>query len=128
MTRLVLEKTEIVVFGSTMTRLEAIMRYTNVVKCHILVVKHLGLLQTIIVRGSIAVSTFCLNLFQYAAQSLPHSLFPYFSMCFRQQLSFWRKIQTVVHCKLQQFLQKKKDALKPVHKFLGQTVPFMYLI
>lgn len=127
MTQLELEKREIVVFGSTMTRLEAMMRYTNVVKCRILVVKHLGLLQTIIVRGSIAVSTFRLNLFQYAAQSLSHSLLPYFSMSFRQQLSFWRKIQTIVHCKLQQFLQQK-DALKPVHKFLGQTVPFMYLI
>lgn len=127
MTQLVLEKTEIVAFESTMTRLEAIMRYTNVVKRHILVVKHLGLLQTIVVRGSIAVSAFCLNLFQYAAQSLSHSLFPYFSMCFRQQLSFWWKIQTIVHCKLQQFLQQK-DALKPVHKFLAQTVAFMYFI
>ena len=50
----------------------------------ILAVKHIGLLQTIIIRGSIAVSTFSLNLFQNAAHSLPHSLLPYFSLCFRQ--------------------------------------------
>lgn len=49
-----------------------------------LAVSHLGLLQTFIIRGSIAVSTLSLNLFQNAAHPLSRSLFPYFSMCFRQ--------------------------------------------
>lgn len=128
MTRLVLEKTEIVVFGSTMTHLEAIMRYKNVVKCHILLV----------------ILVFYKPSSSEEALLSPHSVLTSFNMRLNLFLTLCSRISACVldsnflfggksrplctanssnSCK-----KKKKDALKPVHKFLGQTVPFMYFI